>query len=264
MILLSPTGETWSYIIYFLFIFFFFYVRERARAGPIRRGSSGCSVCCREGKGEEGDINTNICISLLQRIADVAGGRRSHGFVFSTFSRWHRLQRITQYNGLALLSGVRMSDSAVRESGRLFSARVCDTRRMRAARNRRDGDSFLMINGRRSSFPVDIAASRCRCFAHSGNFGLADSGGQERETITPRIGLETESAASRRAMPACDWTAGRVFYQEPLSARRASREMTREKTNAESVREKIPSDSLERFSPKMKEIFEFFTRCLFS
>lgn len=151
-----------------------------------------------------------------------------------------------------------MSDSAVRESGRLFSARVCDTRRMRAARNRRDGDSFLMINGRRSSFPVAIAASRCRCFAHSGNFGLADSGGQERETITPRIGLETESAASRRAMPACDWTAGRVFYQEPLSARRASREMTREKTNAESVREKIPSDSFERFSLKMKEIFEFF------
>lgn len=87
-----------------------------------------------------------------------------------------------------------------------------------------------------------LSDSRCRCFAHSGNFGLADSGGQERETITPRIGLETESADSRRAMPACDWTAGRVFYQVPLSARRAPREMTREKTNAESVREKIRPD----------------------
>lgn len=154
-----------------------------------------------------------------------------------------------------------MSDSARTRVRRVYLARAfaisdeCVPREIDATRT-----GFLMINERRSSLPVAVAAPRCRCFAHSGNFGLADSGGQERETLTPRIGLETECAASRRAMPACDWTAGRVFYQESLSTRRASREMTREKTNAEFVREKIQLDSTRKvFAENEGILFELFS-----
>lgn len=137
-----------------------------------------------------------------------------------------------------------LGSSPVRVTGRpavyLARARLMhDTRRISRAANstleERDG-SWMDMNKRTAivaSLPLAAPIHALPLLRTLGEIlGSLDSGGQERETITPRIGLETESAASRRAMPARDWTAGRVFYQEHLSARRAPREMTREKTNA--------------------------------
>lgn len=113
---------------------------------------------------------------------------------------------------------------------RLFK-RACLRFDVRAAnKHDRNAEKHDITNGRRLSLSID-AARCCRCFAHSENFGLAGCGGQERGTITPRIELGTESAASRRVMLVCDWLIVRGFYQGLLSTRHAMREMTREKTN---------------------------------
>lgn len=131
---------------------YFFDAREGARESrttdPARIRWPLYTLIREEGRGEGGYKYKYVYLCHNAYDRDDA----PTAYVFSTFSLVDTVSSGSHdTTGLALLSGP-CDWLAVRESGRLFSARVCDTRRMRAEKTRRR--RVLIIDGRRSSLPA--------------------------------------------------------------------------------------------------------------